>query len=164
MDSDSIISILLLFAFFVLPSILKKIKGKKTKTATLGKPRKKSFILGRISDQIRQFIQKLEDQARLQKQADKIQGTVWETLAEDEKLPQSLEKLEAESDVGETEPDIFEPPEKTQTQPQPPKPSIADPIPQTAGQRNYRVKSNPLQNAVVWSEILSKPVALRDKR
>ncbi|MBU8850168.1 MAG: hypothetical protein KOO64_11540, partial [Desulfobacterales bacterium] len=27
----------------------------------------------------------------------------------------------------------------------------------------YCLKSNPLQNAVIWSEILSKPLALRDK-
>ncbi|RLC25893.1 MAG: hypothetical protein DRH93_00550 [Deltaproteobacteria bacterium] len=154
MDFDSIITFLFILAFFVLPSILKQIKARKKKAPQPQKVKKKPSILGRLSEQIRQFIRELEQQAQKQRQAGKDQGTVWETLSEDE-----------DADFSEPEPEVFEPPVTSKRQRRKPvqEISIAQPALQTSVSRTYGFKSNPLQNAIIWSEILSKPLALRDK-
>ncbi|WP_457552042.1 hypothetical protein, partial [Desulfobacula sp.] len=80
MDFDSIIVFLLIFAFFVLPSILKQVRVRKKKTGAPKKNTKKNpSIFDRIGDQIRKFLKDLEEQAQQQKKASTDQGTVWET-------------------------------------------------------------------------------------
>ena len=165
MDFDSIITFLFIIAFFVLPSIIKQIKVRKKKAPQSKKVKEKTSIFGKLGDKIRQFIQELEKQAQLQRQADGDQGTVREEFFEDDELSPSYERLDEDADFSEPEPEVFEPPvkKKRQRQKTMKEPSIAKSVLQTSGSGTYRFKSNPLQNAVVWSEILSKPLALKDR-
>jgi hypothetical protein len=166
MDFDSIITFLFIFAFFVLPSILKQIKARKKKAPQPKKVKKKLSIFGRLGDRIRQFIRDLEKQAQLQRQAAGDQVTVWEELSEDEEeVSPSYERLDEDADFSKPEPVVFKPPVKKRRQRQKPmkKSSVAGMALQTSVSGTYRFKSNPLQNAVIWSEILSKPLALKDR-
>ncbi len=166
MDFDSIVTFLFIIAFFVLPSIFKQIMARKKKTATSKKTapptktKKKPSIFGRIGDQIRQFIQELEEQAKQQKKETTEQETIWETLAEDEESPPVFESVSEDADFSEPEPEKVKHPVKKRIQPQryEPEPCIKEPV-----LLKYRFKANPLQNAIIWSEILSKPLALRDE-
>jgi len=165
MDFDSIITFLFILAFFVLPSILKQIKARKKKAAQPQKVKKKPSIFGRLGEQIRQFIRELEKQAQKQRQSGKDQSTVWEELSEDEELPPGYERVDEDTDFSEPGPEVFKPPVTIRSQRRKPvqESSIAEPALQASVPGTYRFKSNPLQNAIIWSEILSKPIALRDK-
>jgi len=171
MDSDSVITFLFIFAFFVLPSILKQIKARKKKAPQprkVNKNKKIFSIFGRIGEQIRQFVRELEKQTRIQRQAGKEQGTVWETLAPDGEVSPDFEKNDEDADFYEAEPEVVKQPVTDERQPQSTgaKSSFTEfekSVLTPAGSRPGRFKTNPLQNAIVWSEILSKPVALRKK-
>ncbi|MCD4676651.1 MAG: hypothetical protein K8S18_11760 [Desulfobacula sp.] len=165
MDFDSIVTFLFIIAFFVLPSIFKQVMARKKKTVTPKKTKKKLSIFNRIGDQIRQFVRDLEEQAKQQKKETTEPETIWETLAEDEELPPSYERVDEDADFSEPELEVFKPPVKTRIHtPKPvPEPSIEEQGLLYSGSGNYRFKADPLQNAVIWSEILSKPLALREK-
>ncbi|MBU2454856.1 MAG: hypothetical protein KJ668_16220, partial [Proteobacteria bacterium] len=123
------------------------------------KPKKKKpSIFDRVGEQIRQFVQDLEEQARQQKKETKGQESFWETLTEDDadfSEPQAVAIPDRSGYESISQPIKKMPPQKKA-------PSIAQPLTPSLT-RSYVLRSNPLQNAVVWSEILSKPVALRDK-
>ncbi len=163
MDFDSIVTFLFIIAFFVLPSIFKQVMARKKKTATPKKAAKKPSIFGRISEQIRRFIQELEEQAKQQKKGATEQETIWETLGEDEESPPVFESVEEDADFSEPEPEVFNPPVKKRIQSRKyeQEPCIKESLYPLRGK--YCFKSNPLQNAIIWSEILSKPLALKDK-
>lgn len=159
MDFDSIITFILIIIFFALPSLLKQIQARKKKKGVPKKAKKsraKPFIFEKISRKIRQFVQELEKRGRQEKSD---QDTIWETLAEDEN----------ENDLSQPEPDVpDEQPgsvkEESRAQKPLKEPVIEKATAQPLRSGGYRVfKSDPLQNAVIWSEILSKPVALRDE-
>jgi hypothetical protein len=169
MDFDSIVSILLIIAFFILPSILKQVKAAKVRAGknspASSVPSRNPSIFEKISGQIRQFIQEIEQQAQQQRQAqapeaqeDQDQANVWDLLGQDEEL------FEEASQVETFVPDINLEPEKNKIEKQVPK-TKAQPIKtssmSTVPGKNFVFKSNQLQNAIVWSEILSKPIALR---
>ena len=167
MDFDSIIVFLFILAFFVLPSLLKQILARKKKTAAPKTIKKNPSIIDRIGDQIRQFIQDLEEQAQKQKKGTKEQDTGWETLAEDEVPYSDFETIGGDADFGDPstivsqekpEPEVVEQPVKKNKYIET-APSIKERArPLSEG---CRLKSNQLQNAIVWSEILTKPVALK---
>lgn len=163
MDFDSIITLLLIVAFFVLPAIFKQVMAKKKKTATPKKTKTKLSIFGRIGEQIQKFIQELEEQAKQQKKQTTEQETVWETLAEDEESPPVFESVSGDTDVSEPEPEKVEPPVKRRIQSRRygQEPCVKESL--YPLRKKYCLKSNPLQNAIIWSEILSKPLALKDK-
>ncbi|MCK5837341.1 MAG: hypothetical protein KAH09_08755 [Desulfobacula sp.] len=163
MDFDSIVTFLFIIAFFVLPSIFKQIMARKKKTATPKKTKRKLSIFGRLGEQIRQFIRELEEQAKQQKKETTEQETIWETLAEDEESPPVFESVEQDADFSEPEPEKVEDPVKKRIQPRryEQEPCIKAPV--LSLQQKYCFKANPLQNAIIWSEILSKPLALRDE-
>ena len=163
MDFDSIVPFLFIIAFFVLPSIFKQVMARKKKTVTPKKTKKKLSIFDRIGEQIRQFVQDIEEQAKQQKKETTEPETIWETLEEDEELPPSYERVDEDADFSEPEPEVFKQPVITrlQTRRHEPEPCIKEPL--YPLREKYCFKSNPLQNAVIWSEILSKPLALREK-
>lgn len=182
MDFDSIISLILLFIFFVFPSIVKKwAKQKKTKPANTGKP----SIFQKIAEQIREQLRELERQAQIAKS--KEQGTVWDELDDRETLPVEKGLGEAEdsfafeedlgceqTDSGGAEP-FYEPkvprhfdpvrpfvqPEKNLPGPEMGRISSKGAV-SSAAFAVTNVTNHELRQAVVWSEILGKPVALRD--
>jgi len=164
MDFDSIIVFIFIFVFFVLPSILKQVKARKKKTGAGGKKagvrkekKKAVSIFGRIGDQIRDVLQEIETQAQQQKKTTKEQGTIWETLAEEEPLFSDVEMPGEDVDVKAAE--SFDSPKIPG--PEPRENPLLSGNPARSFPKDYRLKSDPLQNAIIWSEILSKPVALR---
>lgn len=177
MNFDSTVTFLFIIAFFVLPTILKQLKGRKKKktglkakkkTGLKAKNKKPSFF-NRIGDQIQQFVRELEDQARQQKEAAKDQESAWESLAEDDIRYSGIETVGEDADFN--VPKRYVPDKKIESKrPEQPKRRQAQikdssrcAMEKSARLSNtYRFKSDPLQNAVVWSEILSKPVALRE--
>lgn len=175
MKFDSVITILFIIAFFILPSILKQVQARKKKTPAAKPSRKKPGAFGKIGDQIRQFILELEAQARQQKEAGSGEkqerpGDIWETLAEGEPVLSggetdgtALSTLNVPPRVmhKETVPEKITLPGKRRA---PLKKAGAPGTRFRRGRKACRLKTIPLQNAIVWSEILSKPLALRDKQ
>ncbi|WP_299978365.1 hypothetical protein [Desulfobacula sp.] len=163
MDFDKIIVFLFVMAFFVLPSLIKQILARKKKTAAPKTIKKNPSIIDRIGEQIRQFVKDLEEQARQQKEGIKEQDTGWETLAEDEESPPVFESVGEDADFREPEPKEVDRPLKKRihSRRSVQEPYIKEPL--YPLREKYCFKFNPLQNAVIWSEILSKPLALKDK-
>ena len=187
MDFDSIVTLIFILVFFVLPSLIRQIQARKKKKPVI-KPKKKkrSFFkkkaavkikkkkpsfFNRISDQIQQFVQELEEQARLQKKAAMEEQAAWESLAEGDAPKPETVVLGEDADVKPTTGQVAD----TERGAKQPEPLEQRHVPETDSSKSdrdafalhsdvYRYKSNPLQNAVVWSEILSKPVALRDDK
>jgi len=175
MDFDSIISFLLILLFFIAPTLLKRFNQKKK---TDGSPQagmiktgeeKKLSLFEKLGDQLREYAQTLEQDAQ--------KGTpdnIWEHLDEEQDLPPSHEdSFEGEFDTPGygIEPMADTPviakasvmPEKKEREPAPKperKGSCCD-SPGAGSFRSPKLSSCQLQQAIVWSEILSKPVALR---
>jgi hypothetical protein len=179
MDFDSIIIFLFIIVFFILPGILKQFKAKKKKSVTPQKAKTAPSIFDRIGEKIQQFVRELEQQALKQKQAGNKQESQWDRFEEDEISSQDFETVDPEEDFGKPEPGI---PEAAFEEAQIPaysaevkkpeevmaKRDIKEPLfgkgemIQQPGTAKYVFKSNPLKNAVIWSEILGKPVGLKD--
>jgi hypothetical protein len=167
MDFDSIIIYLFIFAFFVLPSILKQVRARKKKTGVPPKKQGAGSLFGKIGDRIRQFIREIEEQAQQQKRAGMDPGTEQDIFAEEELVPSAFETTGEDANFGDS-PSI-----DVQEMVEPEKAGVtAKRIPLQTKEpcmkkQRYnlsdpcRFKTNPLQNAIVWSEVLSKPVALR---
>jgi hypothetical protein len=169
MDFDSIITILFIIGFFILPSILKKVQAKKKKTEAPKRTKENPSLFDRIGEQIRQFVQELEQQGQQPQPTEKAPDTLWDALAEDKDLASDMETVGEDADMDVTPPLVCDeknvpengfPPEGIHRSRRKDG-SLRKPIRRLAGP--YCFKSNVLQNAVIWSEILSKPVALRDK-
>ncbi|MFH2057418.1 MAG: hypothetical protein ABIJ59_00765 [Pseudomonadota bacterium] len=171
MDFDRIFPLLILLLFFLLPSLLRQIKR-------AGKIPQKNTVFSKIGNQIRLFIKEIEAQ-RQQQQAGTPSSGIWETLAQEEDyLPAPDKEPEKDQDkeqwINESEfikpvqeiklPDNFN--EIGKSKPAQIQAKI-DKIDKTFKQAPCKTigsyKSNQLQNAVIWSEILGKPVALREK-
>ncbi len=167
MDLDSLINLLVLFMFLVLPAILKRrqAKGKKADSKPGPGAKKKKgqlfSLLGKLWDQIRAHIKELERQARLAEQ--KSGKNVWEDLEdsplEGEAASDDLFREES-FEPAEEEPKPFVRPDPGPLPPPTPRvprpePGVA-PLPGPGSRRSSR-----LRRAVIWSEILGKPVALK---
>ncbi len=172
MDFDSIISFLFLMAFFILPGLLKRFKAIKAKNAKPAQVTKKPSIFDKIGEKIQKFIRELEQQAKQQKQAGSHQTSEWDALAEEEASSLEFETYDQEDDIAGThelkKPEPLIPaedisyiavkkPEKAIEQPLIDQNLLIKPSIST----KYVFKSNPLQNAVIWTEILGKPIALK---
>jgi hypothetical protein len=179
MNFDSILSIILIIAFFVLPSVLKHRAGqKKAGTSRTNKPEPGFFAW--IGTRISNFAGQLEMQDKKHRIAPGPTPSLWEALAEDETINTVPEYGQG------TEPDT--PPQSTATHAPEnddtvqafagpdtdgPWPDIPDQdtapvtkiVPDAARPDSpaLNFRKNQLRNAVIWSEILSKPLALRDE-
>lgn len=173
MDFDSIIPIIFVIVFFILPNILKQLRGKVKKSVPKNTAKKKSFIFGKIGEKIQEFIQELERQAQLQREKNADADDGWEMFVEDEENFSDLETKGRRDDVSDARTIVtqeeVDPSELEETvrpkeiiQPENIDPSILK-HPVQPGYATHRFKENQLQNAIIWSEILSKPVALREK-
>lgn len=154
MDFDALIPIVIFLLFFIFPTVFKIVIRKKKNS--------QPNILGKIGDQVQKFVQELEQQGQQQHKTEA--RNVWEMFEE-----ASGEPIDEKT--------IQELPEK---KPLPPKLSPEKMSLRTSEKRllskkqdvsietvfparNFSIKANPLQNAVVWSEILASPLALRNK-
>ena len=187
MDFDSIISLLVLIAFFILPGILKQFKAAKNKGIAPNQPQKKSSLFDQLGKKIQNFIQELEQQAKKQRESANgenlpSQKTPWDAFEEDdtsninfetpyeEDIELKYQEHEIVKNTTSTPKSLFDQAEtqsykkdiktvkiKTPSPEATPTPSI-----QQQTKANYLFKPDPLQNAVIWSEILGKPVALKN--
>ena len=179
MDFDSIITFLFIIVFFILPGILKRFKAVKKKNVTPKKAKKAPSIFDRIGEKIQQFVRELEQQALKQKQAENKQDSAWDRFEEDEISSQDFETVYHEEDFGKPEPEMpaalipeAQIPEYSATikeaEEDITKKDIKESLSekremiQPQGTAKYVFKSNPLQNAVIWSEILGKPIGLKN--
>ncbi len=180
MDFDTIISFLFLIAFFILPGILKRVKAIKTKNTQSVKSNKKPSLFDKISKKIQKFVRELEQQAKQPKQTGQNHDSPWDAIADDQTSPANFETFDQEDDYfREPDSDIpdtplseaqipayhaaMEEPEDNITRKNIKGPHITkEPLIQHSGSANLIFKSNPLQNAIIWSEILGKPVGLRE--
>ena len=214
MDLDNLVTLIMLFLFFVLPSIMKrKVKKQKNKTGAaapkISKKKKKGFsIFGKVNDAIREFVRELEKQALeakkrqaeqqepltrdgQTKQAEPVQtrpssGTVWDDLDDRKKELQEDWAFTLEEDLSTEDDAVLPEPVQKKT----PVSRFHDPDhpflrpEKTPGRRTKQAHETPapvqgspesefprvhaglpahsLQKAVIWSEILGKPVSLRD--
>lgn len=164
MDFDSIVSLMIIVSFFILPSILRQLKGRKKK-AVPAKKKEPSFF-NKIGGQIQNFIKELEPQAQQQK-AQKKEETFWNTLTEDpgeEHETESIEEQRYDPRISSLEPSletIESTADRTRTQSEN-KPMTMPEI--RSHRRKFNYRPHPLQNAIVLSEILSRPVALRKEQ
>jgi hypothetical protein len=172
MDFDSIIPILLVLLFFVFPSLLKRFnKKKKTAGPARAGEAKKLSLFEKLGEQIREYAQTLEQEAQKGRQP---RENIWDQLADDEEFPSPHEgsfEQDFEPDVYADEPVVE--PIVSAAAPMSPDKKVRQSMP-TAGNnvsacdpsssnifRPRKLSSRRLQQAVIWSEILSKPVALR---
>jgi hypothetical protein len=169
MDFDSIISIFLIFIFFVLPALLKRFQAKKRPGTKTIPAKKKASLFERMGEQIQEFVKNLEEQAKAEKGTEGKKDGIWERLAEDEKSDAGSLKIETP---------VYEKRTTIGYQDSAPKKMIS-PV-QTGFKKKekgpagkpgpycpetYALNSRrKLRQAVVWSEILAKPLALREKR
>lgn len=172
MDLESFFTFVLFLLFFVLPSVLKQIRARKKKRQAAAPPKKKkkSSLFGKIGEQIQQFVQELEKQAQQarQKQRQEVADPgeeFWQTLAEED-------PAETYEDAGAD--DTLEPASEPATEPftVPPQAREQDKIlaaeaehlpAKRARKRRLHYRKDPLQNAIILSEILGKPKAFRNE-
>lgn len=161
MDFDSIITIILILLFFVFPSILKQLAQKKKTEKEAPQRVTKLSLFERLGEQIREYALTIE------KQGQKQPEQVWEELAEEQESPAQYEQAyEPDPDPEERD---FEPyarplvrkePEKPVVTPKKFPPAAQDALPCFASLQR-EPSSLELQQAVIWAEILAKPIALR---
>lgn len=158
MDLDSLITLAIFLLFFVFPAML-KIRVRKKKDS-------RPSFLGKMGDQIQKFVQELEQQGQRTKQTES--ENVWDMF----KAPSELPKEEPTVDELTVNP--LPPPRhfpekrllrRTEKVSQPKKQGVPPTLTKktTSFAKNMCIKAHPLQNAVVWSEILSSPLALKNK-
>lgn len=155
MDFDSILPLLFFFFFFILPSLLKR-KKKKKKI----KPDKKPSFFSRIGERIGQIIKEIEEQQRQQKKAASDADDIWQALA-DEDYEEQVTGYEVETGY---EPSIPDPESIAVPEPEPfkaPEKPVGMPVAKPVYTPVRQFRENPLQNAVIWAEIIGKPVALK---
>ena len=117
-------------------------------------------LFEKLGEQIRQYAENLEQEAAKGKQSQKPKKTIWDQLAGEE-------DFDEEAFVPVAEPPVFTAdrvmPAKQKERPAPKseKQVFVKPPSSTTifGQPTF--SSDQLQQAVIWSEILSKPIALR---
>lgn len=172
MDFDTLVNLGILFLFLVLPSLVKRKKTKKTMPVPQGgekqKPSEKKGVFalfGKISDQIEHYRRQLERQARLQNQ--KAGKTVWEDLADPlpEDTGKDREPLEEAFQMEPWEEEDIGSPDAAKT--------LAKKFPESGPAKKKsipgagpvsepdRMGASRLRQAVIWSEILGRPVSLR---
>ncbi len=188
MDFDTLIIYVLLFFFFVLPSILKR-KGKKKKTAAPQK-KKNPSIFDKLGEGIQTFVRELEKQAmEAKKEQGQKDGSVWDQLddsdapfetredfvrEQDEEWDENEEEMIPEYRPSDPDPRFYDPEHPFVKPSKTPVPRFEEkqyPVPPPVPEETSRdtipgiranIPAHALQQAVVWSEVLGKPVALRE--
>jgi len=169
MNFDSIISIFIIIVFFVLPVVLKRLQAKNKSAAKSGPGvRPKTSLFERMGEQIQDFVKNLEQQAMAEKEAAGKKDGIWERLAEDEKTDSgSLDMKTPVHEKRSMTKDQYPAPQKMMDRVQTgfkKKKEVPVEKPGFYCPENYALNSRrKLRQAVVWSEILSKPLALREK-
>ena len=174
MDLETLINIILLFLFLLITTLVRGLKSrqqkKKVKTQKQSaKPAVFSFFQ-KIRDQIQESLQELERQAREKRGQQKPEPepsdtTFWDELSDEEEIRDELEKpREREPEYAYTRDQTEDPIQKMAPEVQVQDREIQTPsspkeVPPPTIHPYGRRPS--LRQAVVWAEIIGKPVALR---
>ncbi|MFN2357608.1 MAG: hypothetical protein ABR534_07705 [Desulfotignum sp.] len=165
MDLETLINIVLIAVFLLITFFVRILKSKTKKKPGIQKKQSRNPLFSfvqKIRDQIQESLQELERQARQQQTGndDADDPGFWDELAEEgltkqkSSAPMEQDTLSSETSAKGTprqQPDTIEASEKaSQKQEEVPPPTI-----HPYGRRPS------LRQAVIWSEIIGKPVALR---
>ena len=168
MDFDSIISLFFIFIFFILPVLLKRFQAKKRLASKTIPVKKKASLFERMGEQIQEFVKDIEQQAKVEKETGGKKDGIWERLAEDEKSDAG--RLKIETPVHEKRTTIGDQDPAPQKMINPIQTGFKKKKKGPAGKpgpycpETYALNSRrKLRQAVVWSEILANPLALREK-
>lgn len=175
MDQETLINLVLVFFFLIITTLVRGLKARQQKKVLkkkkqVDKPSVFSFF-HKIRDQIQESLQELEKQARQQQQKQKSETKSSDPNFWDELTEEGLNREEAEASASKMETvdaDVYSRDEdsarKKTSEPQVQKreiktPPAREPLPRPTIHPYGRRPS--LRQAVVWGEILGKPVALR---
>jgi DNA-directed RNA polymerase len=178
MDQETLINLVLVFFFLIITTLVRGLKARQqkkklTKKKQTAKPAMFSFF-HKIRDQIQESLQELEKQARQQRQQQQQQPetessdpTFWDELSEDEMIQeerqipsaQETEKKRAATRNQTRDPIQKIAPERPVQGREIKTPHSSDEVPPPTLHPYGRRPS--LRQAVVWAEIIGKPVALR---
>ena len=168
MDFDSIISFLLIILFFAFPTLLKRFNKKKnTAIPNPAEKARKLSLFEKLGDQIREYAENLEHEATKEKQPRETQENIWDQLAGEEDFQDIYEESPEEAFAPAAEPPVFTADqvmpvkEKPRPAPTPEKQVFVQSPSLTSVFGQAKFSANQLQQAVIWSEILAKPIALR---
>jgi hypothetical protein len=175
MDFDSIIPLLIFIVFVGLPAIFRKIRGKKNSEKSAYAKTRKISLFDRISEKIQGAIREAEQQRQQNRQEDsydtvKKPESLWEILAEEEKAQEAPHVYKKpEPDLSQTvefdsvlEPEETEKSQKVILEEEKKVVPVIKAAPACYLSGQYELNSgSQLRQAIVWAEILAKPVSLR---
>jgi hypothetical protein len=168
MDLETLINIVLVFLFLLITTLVRGLKAKQRQQKKKVKKQRQSAkssvfpFFQKIRDQIQESLKELERQAREQRQQHKPEPepsdtTFWDELSDEEETPEEPEytytRDQTEDPVQKTVPEIQVQDREIKTVS-----SSVDVPPPTIHPYGRRPS---LRQAVVWAEIIGKPVALR---
>jgi FtsZ-interacting cell division protein ZipA len=180
MDQETLINLVLVFFFLIITTLVRGLKARQKKKLTKKKQTAKPSMFSffhKIRDQIQESLQELEKQARQQRQQQQQQQqqpetessdpTFWDELSEDEMIQeerqmpsaQETEKKRAATRNQTRDPIQKIAPERPVQGREIKTPHSSDEVPPPTLHPYGRRPS--LRQAVVWAEIIGKPVALR---
>lgn len=154
MELTDLIVMIIGFVFFVLPSVFRGLGKKKPSPK---KKKKRVSLFSKLGEGVQTFLQELEQQAKQSRQkssAAEKPETFWDEMTEDD----------SEIDVTQVRPIQNEKKYKTSyglSDVVPVEKVAKAPMPSVLPETNAAKGRTPLQNAVIWAEILGKPVALK---
>lgn len=159
MDQDTLINVVMIVFFVIITMVIQAVKSKQKKkpgTAPEKGSQKSWFpLLQKLKDQFQEYIEDLERQARQAKQQQEPpDSTFWDELTEEE-MPDDDDSPDAASRRPSREETRGKRREKT---------APVTPMPKSVGawKTPSWVRQHPdLRQAVVWAEIIGKPVALK---
>jgi hypothetical protein len=168
MDQETLINIVLVFLFLLITTLVRVFKSKTKKKPGIQKKQSRNPLFSffqKIRDQIQESLQELEKQARQQQARqqtdndDEADPSFWDELAEEgmtEQKPSVLMEQDTISSAtvakgsSRQQPDTIAASKKASQ-----KQEVPAPVIHPYGRRPS------LRQAVIWSEIIGKPVALR---
>lgn len=164
MEFNDIVTLILFLLFFILPSVVRGLGKKRKKPFAPKKKKRKLSLFGKVGEAVQEFIRELEKQAMEAKrqQAEK-DGTFWDEMGEEEMEIAVPEAPPAPAPVEKkvTQPYVSSDSARKKTAAPPTVPTIARTEGADLPGLKGRQGRTALQNAVVWAEILGKPIALR---
>jgi hypothetical protein len=173
MDQETLINLILVICFLIVTTLVRGMKARQQKNKLkkkkqAAKPSMFSFF-HKIRDQIQESLQELEKQARQQQQpeTESSDPTFWDELSEDEMIQEERQRpsaSDAEKVHASTRNQTKDPiqkiaPEHPVQDREIKTPHSSDEVPPPTLHPYGRRPS--LRQAVVWAEIIGKPVALR---
>ena len=171
MDLDTIISLVILLAFFVLPQMMKMVMGRQKKNPPASEEKeKKPGVVEKIFLRVQEYIEEIEAAAKKEAPSGGEGTDFWEAIHDESARGEEYETDRADDTLTQMEAPLTEPGPVPPQRAAPPdlRPEIRKKKQSRCRQttkRGYGLgggRRTPLQNAVIWSEILGPPRAMKD--